>query len=53
MLFIYLTDTIQDRAFNLVAHAYSSINAEEFSQIVGMPLTQAIDGKCVVRLTCT
>ena len=39
-----LAESTRERAFNLVAQAFSSINADDFAAYVGLPVTDAIQG---------
>lgn len=40
-----LTETVREKALDLVAQAYSSITIADFAQFVGLPLEQAANGK--------
>jgi hypothetical protein len=40
-----ILEATRKRAFDLVAHAYSCISAENFSSLVGMPPADAINGE--------
>ena len=41
----YFSEATRDRAFNLVAQAFSSINADDFAAYVGLPVTEAVQGR--------
>ena len=39
-----VAEATRKRAFNLVAHAYSFISAEQFAQFIGLPTDKATEG---------
>ena len=43
---IFFSDSTRERAFNLVAQAFSSINADDFAAYVGLPVNDAVQGWC-------
>ena len=43
---LYFPEATRERAFDLVAQAFSSINADDFAAYVGLPVNEAIQGIC-------
>ena len=43
-VFLSFSESTRERAFNLVAQAFSSINADDFAAYIGLPVSEAVQG---------